>query len=288
MKVGLILPLGDEPRPGVPASYAELLAMVRQAEAGGLDSLWVYDHLISVSPDGAVEGTWEAWTTLAALAAATNRVTLGTMVSCTGFRHPAVTAKAAHTVAEISADRLVLGLGAGWHEPEYEAFGFPFDHRVDRFEESLRITASLLRDGRATFAGRYYQVKDAPLLPVRSSSAVPPILIGCGGGARMLGLVARHADAWNTAWYGLPGPKFRERRDALFAACAEHGREPASVEVTVGMLIGGSSEVPAVATGIAEALAAWRDEGVAHVIAYPDPTDTPSVAALIDGYAHLR
>jgi alkanesulfonate monooxygenase SsuD/methylene tetrahydromethanopterin reductase-like flavin-dependent oxidoreductase (luciferase family) len=280
MKVGLILPLGDEPGPGVPASYAEISAMARDAEAGGLDSVWVYDHL----PE-----TWEAWTMLAALAAGTNTVELGTLVSCTSFRHPGLLAKMAHTVAEISGDRLTVGLGAGWHEPEYRAFGFPFDHRVDRFAESLEITATLLRDTRASFDGRYYRVRDAELRPVRAGPAAPRILVGCSGRPRMLGLVARYADAWNTAWYGVPGDRFATNRAALVAACEANGRDPASVELTVGMAIGtGDNQVRPEVDAVAKALAAWRDEGAAHVIAYPDPTNAAAVTVLCEAAARLR
>jgi len=280
MKVGLILPMGDEPGPGVPTDWAGIAAMAHDAEAGGLDSLWVYDHL----PE-----TWEAWTTLAALAAATRSVQLGTLVSCTSFRHPGLLAKMAHTVAEISGDRLVLGLGAGWHEPEYRAFGFPFDHRVDRFAESLEITATLLREGRADIQGRHYRVRDAELLPVRPGGIPPRILVGCSGKPRMLGLVARYADAWNTAWYGVPGDRFRSNRAALQAACEAAGRDPASVELTVGMAIGPKdTQVAPRVDAVAEALAAWRDEGAAHVIAYPDPTDGTAVAVLCEAAASLR
>jgi alkanesulfonate monooxygenase SsuD/methylene tetrahydromethanopterin reductase-like flavin-dependent oxidoreductase (luciferase family) len=290
MRVGLILPLGDEPGPGVPASYAEVAAMASEAEAAGLDSVWVYDHLISVDGDRPPEGTWEAWTVLAALAAATTTVTLGTLVSCTGFRHPGLVAKMAHTVAEISGDRLILGLGAGWHEPEYRAFGFPFDHRVDRFAESIEITATMLGQGRASFDGRYYQLRDAPLLPTRpSGSTRVPILVGSAGGDRMLGLVARWADAWNTAWFGLPSDKFRTNRDKLAQVCVDQGRDPATVEVTVGMIIGtGPNRIAPTATAVAEALAAWRDEGVGHVIGYPDPTDRPAVAMLAEAVRLFR
>jgi alkanesulfonate monooxygenase SsuD/methylene tetrahydromethanopterin reductase-like flavin-dependent oxidoreductase (luciferase family) len=241
MRVGLILPLGDEPGPGVPATFSDICAMAQDAESGGLDSVWVYDHLLSAEGDGPVRGTWEAWSVLSALAATTRRVQLGTLVSCTTFRHPAVLAKMAHTAAEISGDRLILGLGAGWHEPEYQAFGFPFDHRVDRFAESIEITATLLRDGKATAAGRYYQVHDAPLLPVRPSGARVPLLVGCAGGERMMALTARFADAWNGAWFGTPGEKFFERRSALFAACEAAGRDPATIDITVGMIMGGSA-----------------------------------------------
>lgn len=280
MKVGLILPMGDEPGPGVPTDWAGIVAMAHDAEAGGLDSLWVYDHL----PE-----TWEAWTTLAALATATTSVELGTLVSCTSFRHPGLLAKMAHTVAEISGDRFILGLGAGWHEPEYRAFGFPFDHRVDRFAESLEITTTLLREGRADVQGRYYRVRDAELLPVRRGGTPPRILVGCSGKPRMLGLVARYADAWNTAWYGVPGDRFRSNRAALRAACEAAGRDPASVELTVGMAIGPKdTQVAPRVDAVAEALAAWRDEGAAHVIAYPDPTDGTAVAVLCEAAASLR
>ena len=280
MKVGLILPMGDEPGPGVPTDWAGIVAMAHDAEAGGLDSLWVYDHL----PE-----TWEAWTTLAALAAATRSVDLGTLVSCTSFRHPGLLAKMAHTVAEISGDRLILGLGAGWHEPEYRAFGFPFDHRVDRFAESVEITATLLRESRADIEGRYYRVREATLLPVRPAGSVPRILIGCSGKPRMLGLVARFADAWNTAWYGVPSDRFRTHRAAMQAACEQHGRDPATVELTVGMAMGSrDNQVPPRVDAVAEALAAWRDEGVGHVIAYPEPTDAAAVQVLCEAAASLR
>jgi alkanesulfonate monooxygenase SsuD/methylene tetrahydromethanopterin reductase-like flavin-dependent oxidoreductase (luciferase family) len=289
MRVGLILPLGDEPGPGVPATYAEICAMAQDVESGGLDSVWVYDHLLSAEGDGPVQGTWEAWTMLSALAAATRRVQLGTLVSCTTFRHPGVLAKMAHTVAEISGDRLILGLGAGWHEPEYAAFGFPFDHRVDRFAESIEITANLLRDGKATLHGRYYQVHEAPLLPVRPAGARVPLLVGCAGGERMMALTARWADAWNGAWFGTPGPKFHERRGNLFAACEAAGRDPGTIDVTVGMIMGESApRVPVNADAVAEALGQWRDEGVAHIIGLPDPTNGDGVAALIEGVRRFR
>jgi alkanesulfonate monooxygenase SsuD/methylene tetrahydromethanopterin reductase-like flavin-dependent oxidoreductase (luciferase family) len=289
MQVGLILPLGDEPLAGVPGTFAEVRAMAQDAEAAGLDSVWVYDHLLSVEGEGPPQGTWEAWTMMSGLAAATSRVTLGTLVSCVSFRHPGLLAKMAHTVAEISGDRLILGLGAGWHEPEYRAYGFPFDHRVDRFAESIEITATMLREGSATYAGRYYAVQGAALLPARPGRPTVPILVGCGGGDRMMALTARWADAWNGAWYGTPNAKFLELRSRLHAACEAASRDPASIEVTVGMIMGGAApRVPLEAGAIADALAQWDSAGVGHVIAYPDPTDHAGVATLIEGVQQLR
>jgi len=288
MEIGLILPLGDEPGPDVPASVAEVSAMASQVEAAGLDSVWVYDHLLSAEGDGPPEGTWEAWSVLSALAVTTSRVRLGTLVCCTTFRHPGLMAKMAHTVAEISGDRLILGLGAGWHEPEYRAFGFPFDHRVERFAESLEITATMLRDGRATVSGAYYSVRDAPVLPLRAGGARVPILVGSAG-PRMAALVARWADAWNTAWYGLPGPKFEERYDLVRAACDEIGRDPSTIDITVGLILGEQApRVPLNPDAIAEALGQWRDRGVSHIIALPDPTTPDAVATLADGVDQFR
>jgi len=288
MDVGLMLPMGEEPGTGVPATYGEINRLALDVEAAGLDSVWVYDHLMMVERDKPPSGTWEAWTLLAALAATTRSVRLGTLVSCTSFRHPGLLAKMADTVAEISGDRLILGVGAGWHEPEYRAFGLPFDHRVDRFSEALHIIATMLREGRATLAGRYYSVQDCPLLPERPDRNVP-VLIGSGGGGRMLGLVARWADAWNCAWYGVPDQRFTDLRDKLHAACAAQGRDPSAVAVTVGVIIGdGERRVPRDAGAIAEALAAWQDQGVAHVICWPDPTDPAGVELLCAGARQFR
>ena len=141
-------------------------------------------------------GEWECWSLLAALAAATRRVALGPLVACTSFRNPALLAKIADTVDEVSGGRLILGLGAGWNEREYDAFGYPFDHRVSRFEEALTIVHSLLRTGQVDFAGTYYTARECELRPRGPRPAGPPIMVA-GTGERMLRLAARHADAWN-------------------------------------------------------------------------------------------
>src|SRR5215469_4876315 len=128
-------------------SYETIRAVAQQAEADGFDSIWLADHLLYRDPGAPTRGIWECWTMLAALAEATQRVELGTLVLCNAFRHPAILAKMATTLDEVSHGRLILGLGAGWNEPEYRAFGLPFDHRVDRFEEALQIIRPLLQDG---------------------------------------------------------------------------------------------------------------------------------------------
>ena len=167
LKVGIFLPFGELMLDGATPRWADLLAMARLAEDAGFDSLWLGDHLLMpfpAHPSGAI-GAWDCWSLLAALAAGTRRAELGPLVLCTGYRNPALLAKMADMVEEISGGRLVLGLGAGWAEGEHRAFGYPFDHRASRFEEAVQIIQGLLREGHVDFAGRYYQAHDCELRP---------------------------------------------------------------------------------------------------------------------------
>jgi len=179
--------------------WPEYVEMARRAEAVGFDSLWLGDHLLYRYDDGSTRGPWEMWTMLAALAASTSRIRLGSLVASTAFHAPAMLAKLATTVDEVSGGRLILGLGAGWNEPEFRAFGFPFDHRIDRFEEAFTIVRTLLQDGAIDFDGRYFQARDAELLPRPSRPGGPPLLIGSIG-PRMLRITLPHVQAWNV-WY---------------------------------------------------------------------------------------
>jgi probable F420-dependent oxidoreductase len=261
MTVGLMLPIGmgslGDGR-GVP--WAVLREMAVTAEAAGFDSLVVPDHLLFRRspptntppvdmPEGRTRGIWEAWTVLSAVAAVTTRVVLSPFVACTAFRNPALLAKMADTLDEVSGGRLELGLGAGWHEPEFEAFGIPFDHRVSRFEEALEIIVPLLRHGRVDFEGRYYRARDCELLPRGPRPGGPPIFIGAQG-PRMLRLVARHADRYDADFHVRPDG-VRERFAALRAACAEVGRDVASLGLGAGTRIallgsGGGAGAPQV------------------------------------------
>src|SRR3990172_3410391 len=163
----------------------EIRAMARLAEDAGFDSLWVGDHLLYRKEVRGVRGPWEAWTSLAGLAEATTRIALGPLVAATSFHAPAMLAKMAATVDEISGGRLVLGLGAGWNEVEYEAFGFPYDHPINHFQETFSIVRCLLRESVCDFDGTYYTVRDCELLP-RPRTGGPPLLIGSSG-ARVVG-----------------------------------------------------------------------------------------------------
>ena len=269
MKVGVVLPQSAEDGGG--GSWVEIAAIARQAEAGGIDSLWVCDHFFFREDDGREVGIHEAWTLLSALAAVTDQVELGTLVLATSFRNPGLLAKMAATADEVAGGRLVLGLGCGWYEAEYDAFGFPFDHRVGRFEDALRIIVPLVRGERVTYRGQWTSVDDAVLLPPPRRPALP-ILVAAKG-ERMLRLTARHADQWQTAWFGLPDDRWSERRDGLLEACRSEQRDPDTVELTVGIdvLKPGDSAREAARSlaldpgALADGLASWAAEGVDHV-----------------------
>src|SRR3954469_5587473 len=299
MKVGVIMPIAEDDATHGTPGYAEIRAIALQAEAAGFDSIWVYDHLLFRFPEQPTGGIWESWTLLAALAEATERVELGTIVLCVPFRNPAVLAKMADTLEEVSGGRLILGLGAGWHQPEFDAFGIPFDHKVDRFEEALQIITPLLREGRVDFNGTYYSAPNCELRPRGPRPGGPEIMVASFK-PRMLKLTARYADSWNTAWLGLP-TKLADRRVPLEAACVEEGRDPAMLAVTVGVsvqyvapgqtlektpdrdkvLFGSSAEVAA-------GLRAYAEQGVAHVICSLEPVTPESLEWLAEALRIYR
>src|SRR5919112_494142 len=231
-KVGVQLP---EVERFVPWPAYKDLAL--RAEAAGYDSIWVGDHLIYDLPDGSTRGPYEAWTTLAAIAAVTERVELGPLVAATSFHAPAMLAKKAATVDEISGGRLILGLGAGWNRPDYDAFGFPYDHRVSRFEEAFTIIRELLATGSTDFRGDYYAVDRAELLP-RPRPGGPLLMVGSIG-ERMLRITLPHVAAWNAwgPWFGNTPAGYGPVRQQVDAACRSVGRDPAEVERSVALVV---------------------------------------------------
>ena len=233
MRIGVTLPLSDgDTADGHVPTFAETLDFARAAEAAELDSIWVFDHLLFRFPNEPESGLHEAWTTLTALAALVPRVELGALVMCSSFRNAALMAKMAATLDDLSGGRLILGLGSGWHDPEYEAFGYPTDHKVGRFAEDLEITARLLRGERVTFEGQWQRVTNAALLPPPGRRV--PILVASKA-PRMLRLTATWADAWNTAWFGRVDDRLRTRLAGLDEACAAVGRDPATIRRTIGI-----------------------------------------------------
>jgi alkanesulfonate monooxygenase SsuD/methylene tetrahydromethanopterin reductase-like flavin-dependent oxidoreductase (luciferase family) len=220
---------------GATPRWSDVLAMARTVEAVGFDSLWVSDHFMHAIDGHPDQGPWEGWSNLAALAAVTSRVELGTVVMATSFRNPALLAKMADTVDEISGGRLILGIGAGWHEPEYRQMGLPFDHRVSRFEEAIQIIHGLLKHGAVDFEGHFYSARECELRPRGPRPDGPPIMVGTRG-HRMLRITALYADLWNVAW-----PSSADRAlphiAALDDAGAGVGRDPASVCRTAGVMV---------------------------------------------------
>jgi alkanesulfonate monooxygenase SsuD/methylene tetrahydromethanopterin reductase-like flavin-dependent oxidoreductase (luciferase family) len=229
MRIGVVLPLERAATTGSPPPAIEF---AERAEAMGFDSVWAYDHFFSNMPDVPPRmPVHEAWTIVSAVAARTSRVEIGQLVMCTAYRPPGLLAKMAATADAVSGGRITLGLGAGWHVEEYRAFGYPFDHLVERFEETLRIIVPLVRGETVSFEGTYHRADEAVLMPLERSI---PILIAAFG-SRMLRLAARYADAWNTAWYGMPDDKLRKAFADIDAALEAEARDPSTVRRTVGI-----------------------------------------------------
>ena len=217
-------------------SWDDVLDDFLEAEELGFDHAWLVDHLVDT--DGAPEdGCLEAWTLLAAIAAKTSRIRLGVLVSSNTFRNPALLLKEAVTVDHISAGRLILGIGTGWHVDEHQRYGFDLPappERVDRFEEAVELISLLMQQERTTFHGRYYRVEDAHLEPRPVQQPHIPILIAAHR-PRMLRIAARYADQWDT-FAAIPGTatagveaELADRITALDAACRAIGRDPTEI-----------------------------------------------------------
>ena len=267
--------------------WSEYAAMARAAEDVRFDSIWVGDHLLYRGPPE--RGPREAWSLLAALAAVTSTVRLGPLVSCTAFREPSVLAKIAATVDEVSDGRLILGIGAGWNEEEFRAFGLPFDSRVTRFEEAFEIIRRLLAGERVTFQGRFHSVDDAVLLP--KPHRQPPLMVGSNG-RRMLAVTLPHVDAWNTWYqdYGNTPSGFETLNASITQAAARAGRRPQEIRRSACALVvvdrgarARASEVPPIEgsrEAIARRLLELGEAGADEVILVLDPINEDSIRTL--------
>ena len=229
MQVGIVLLTAENQLQGCPR-YTDIRDTVQKAEALGFSSVWLFDHLMYRWPNAPTLGIWECWTIMAALAESTNHIGIGSLVICSQFRNPALLAKMAITLDEVSNGRFTLGLGAGWHEPEFTAYGVPFDKRVSRFNEAIQIIHPLIKNGFVNFSGDYYQAVNCEILPYRPSSHGPALLIG-GKGHRMLRLAARYADTWNTGLVTLES--FEESNKAILDACSSVGRDTTTLKATI-------------------------------------------------------
>lgn len=299
MKVGVMVPVGNHA--GEPQPWRAVLAFARRAEALGLDGLWVPDHALFRFPREPERGAHEAWSVVSALATATTTIPLGTLVLGLRFRHPALLAKMAATTDEISGGRLTLGVGAGWHDPEYEAFGYPLDHRLGRTEEAFALLVRLIREGRATAHGRWVAAADAAILPPARRDMR---ILSSARGGRMVDIVTRFADASNIAWVGRPDdPVLLERMAGLDAACERHGRDPATLERTVGVSIrypGATAPGPSGYPDkridgdpddpgpVADGLRAFEVAGYPELMVWLEPMDIAALERLAASVALLR
>jgi alkanesulfonate monooxygenase SsuD/methylene tetrahydromethanopterin reductase-like flavin-dependent oxidoreductase (luciferase family) len=216
--------------------WPEYVAMARAAEEVGFDSIWVGDHLLYRGDGRPERGPWDAWTLLAGLAGATERVTLGPLVACTAFRRPGVLARTAAALDELSGGRLVVALGAGWNGTEFHAFGIPFDDRIARFTETFEIIRRLLGGERVTFTGVYETVADAVLLPPPTRR--PPLMVGASS-LRMLDATLRYVDAWNVwyEWYGNTPDGFAAANRTVDDRARLTGRDPFEIARSACVLV---------------------------------------------------
>jgi len=275
--------------------WPDILAMAQTAESIGFDGLWISDHVGFGDPHGEWQGAWESWTLLSALAASTTRVTLGNYVLAVSFRNPALLAKMAETLDEVSGGRAILGLGAGWNEPEYTSYGVPFDDRFERFEDALRIITDMLRLGSSTHDGHTIQTRSARIQPRGPRPAGLPVMVGANG-PRMLRLTAELADQWNG---GLPGldevPGMVQDMDD---ACRAVGRDPTTISRSAEVLV---RTVPAPAgvpaedhemrgdpESIAGQLRALAGFGFDHLQVQLRPNSLEGVEAFASVIEHLR
>lgn len=287
-KVGLILPEAELDMGGRTARWSDYVTMAGVAEDIGVDSLWFVDHLLyrGDATESEQQGVWECWSMLTGLAAITRRVELGSLVTPTSFRNPAVFAKMMDAVDEISGGRIILGLGAGWHEDEYRAFGLPYDRRVSRFEEAFTIIRSLLRDGKVDFEGTYYTARDCEICPRGPRPNGPPLMIGSSG-KRMLAITLPYVDSWNN-WLCSTASSADEvpaRRALVDEACRAVGRNPAEVGRSVSIMVNltdardiPKSMAPSTAQPlsgspeeIAAGMRAFAEQGIDHLQVYLIP-----------------
>ena len=298
LKVGVQLPEVERVAP-----WSDLARMATTAEALGYDSIWVGDHLIFRDGEQPPRGPWEAWTVMTALAAITERVEIGPLVASTSFHNPAMIAKKAATLDEVSGGRLILGLGAGWNESEYAAFGYPYDHRVSRFEEAFTIIRRLLRGEALDFRGDFYTLDDCLIVPPGPRPEGPPLMVGSAG-ERMLDITMPHVQSWNAwyAWFGNRPENLTPWMEKVDEACRRVGRDAETVERTCAVYVGltggkgrhggatNEEDVPPLRGSTAELAAAMRQyaaAGISHVQLVLDPITVEAIEEFAPVLAEL-
>ena len=278
--------------------WPEYVAMARAAEVSGFDSIWIGDHLLYRDDGREERGPWDAWSVLAGLAAVTRKVRLGPLVSCTAFGPPWLLARRAAAVQEISDGRLVLGLGAGWNETEFRAFGVPYDRRAARFIDAFDLIRRLLAGERVSVDGDDGSLEDAVLLP---RPATPPQLMVGSTGERVLRATLPYVDGWNIwyDWFGNTAEGFARENARVTDLLHDAGRAPGDVwrSATALIALGGggsdrpiSAETPPITGSTAQIAGRLReldDAGVDEAILVVTPITEESIRALAPMVAEL-
>jgi F420-dependent oxidoreductase-like protein len=266
MEIGVVLPqgwTGEYDGWDARRAWERTLALARQAEGLGFESAWVFDHF-QTEPEPIDEITFESFTTLAALAASTERIRLGQVVICTAFRNPALTAKMIGTLDVISGGRMELGIGAGWKEDEWRAYGYGFPDtrtRLAMLADHLEVITRMLAPGHATFEGTYASVSDAINVPRGRQEPRVPIMVGGNGPNVTWRLAARFADELNLDW--LTPDEIRDAKPVIASRCEEIGRDPATLRLSVNI---SRYDISAAGQARVDLLAAYRDVGVDRVM----------------------
>lgn len=283
MSLGLMIPIRERAMGGRTPRFADLVAMASAARDAGFEAVWFGDH-VTMGEGDAMSGAWEAWTMMAGVVARVPGIHVGPLVTGAGFRNPGLVVKMAEAIDEISEGRFLLGLGAGWNETEYGQLGIPFSYRASRLEEAVRIICPLLREGAATYDGRFWQARGAVNRPRSPHGPDIPLLIGTNG-ERLLRTAARYADAWNSDWEGDPG-----RMAALIArvdaACDAIGRPRESLVKTGSARFAMDADAarrPDIVSGtpevMADRLAAFRALGLRHLVCGIEPRTCATIEA---------
>ena len=289
MKIGIVLLTWNGAMDGETPTTRDVVGLAKLSEEVGLDSVWITDHFYFDYADfqevgvdfpkelhGTKGGSWECWALVSAIAQATNNVEIGTLISSTSFRNPALLARAVDTVDDLSEGRLILGLGAGDFPFEHESFGYPFERRISRFEEAVSIISRLLKGETVTFNGEYYSAKEATLIPKSVRPNGPPLLIGSVfGRPRMTRLTLEYGDIWNCflAFGENTVERYKAAWSTLVEASEKRGRDPTTIKRNVSLCVNiadspfpvpGPEPIAGSSEQVADALSEFASEGVEH------------------------
>ena len=304
MKIGVVLLSWNGAMSGETPTSRDVVQMATLCEESGIDSVWITDHFHFDYVDfqevgvhfpeelhGTMGGAWECWSLLSAIAQATESIEIGSLITSTSFRNPALLARMADTVDDLSDGRLILGLGAGDFPTEHQSFGYPFERRVSRFEEALDIISRLLKGETVSNEGEFYRVQDATLIPKSMRPNGPPLLVGSVyGRPRMTRLTLKYADYWNCflAFGESTVERYRESWARVLKACKQHGRDPNSLKRNVSLSVNidtapfpvpGLKPISGSSDQVVDQLVQFAAEGIEHCTIVLNPFTKGGVEA---------